>query len=557
MQPQPFLIGLITVATLSIGQLDADTIDAQTSWQRITSSDGVTATQRHETSAVAVGSKLYLMGGRGNLPVEMFDTGTRRWTDLGRAPVDLHHFQPVAIGTDIYALGSQVGGRYPDEPSEPDIHVFDTQTNTWSIAGEVPVARRRGAAGAVHREGKIYLLGGNTLGHDGGAVPWLDSYDLASGQWEILPDAPNARDHFVAAIVNDKLVAAGGRQSDTANDPGGVFGGTVAGTDVYDFSTNTWSQGANITTMRAGTMAVSAGDELLIAGGEIFNSSDALATVEAYNVKTNSWRTLKDMIDRRHSGGSAVVGSTWHIVAGSVKKGGALSSETSNHETLELGIDPDRDNDGLSNTEEQAVYNTDPNDPDTDNDELMDGLEVDIGSDPLKGDTDGDTLLDGAERNIHDSSPLLKDTDDDRLRDDAEILLGSNPRLSDTDEDGLLDGDEVERGLSPIRKDSDDDGLDDGDEIKAGTDPLIADTDEDGLLDGEDSDPLVAEVTDPPVEGPTTTDQESSENPAVTPDPQTTLGEGSNKKSGNVSFWLLLLLCGALRRRAQHQSPIN
>ena len=499
--------------------LDAAPVGAQTQWQAVPSPAGNQATARHEASAVAIGDRLYLMGGRGNRPVEIYDTVTGDWQTLGQAPVDLHHFQPVAIGTDIYALGAQVDGGFPNEASEPGIHVFDTLSQTWSLDGQVPEERRRGSAAAVVRDGKIYLLGGNTQGHNGGAVPWLDRYDPETGQWQVLPDAPNARDHFHAAVVGDKLVAAGGRQSDTQA-VGGVFGNTVRSTDIYDFATNTWSNGADIPTARGGTVVATAERELLIAGGEVPDNANALATVEAYNIDSNSWRALQDMIDARHSGGAAVVGSTWHIVAGNLTRGGGM--ETSNHETLDLGTEQDTDNDGLTDAVEQAVYSTDPDDPDTDDDGLNDGLEVDIGSEPLVDDTDGDGLLDGLEYNEYNSDPTLVDTDGDTLSDDVEVIVhGSNPALADSDGDGLNDADEFQRGLSLTLADTDSDGLNDGDEITAGTDPLVSDTDEDGLLDGDDPEPLVAtDDTDPE------------------PEPNT----GSRRSSGQVALWLLLLL---------------
>ncbi len=550
-----FVAVLIAAACLIALPLHADRVNTQTPWQSLTSSDGSEATARHEASAVAVGDRIFLMGGRGNRPVELFDTVTGRWQDLGTAPVDLHHFQPVVIGTDIYALGALVAGGFPEEASAVDIHVFDTVNFTWSIAGQVPEARRRGAAAAVVRDGNIYLHGGNTRGHNGGAVPWLDRFDPANGDWEVLADAPNARDHFAAAVISDKLVAAGGRQSDRST--GSVFANTVQGTDIYDFSTDTWTAGADIPTVRAGTMIASTGTELLVAGGEIAQNPNALAVVEAYSVVDDSWRRLQDMIDARHSGGAAVVGNTWHVIAGSITRGGATQSETSNHETLDLAIDPDSDNDGLSDVDEIAVHSTDPNDPDSDDDDLSDGLEVQITSDPLDSDTDGDSLEDGAERNTHGSSPLLTDTDDDQLSDDAEVLTwSSDPADSDSDNDGLLDGDEVSRGLLPTEPDTDSDGLDDGAEIVAGTNPLLEDTDLDGLLDGIDPDPLVAQ-TDPDTEPGTDTGTDSGTDPGTDPveppvdnqDPDASNGGMAGKKSGQAPLWLIITLGLALISR--------
>lgn len=474
---------------------------ANTSWETISSSDGSVATKRHEAAAVAVGGKLYLMGGRGSRPIEVYDSSTKRWRVIGNPPEELHHFQPVVIGTKIYAIGAFTCC-YPAEPSVQTIHVFDTATEQWSTDGDIPSSRLRGSAGAVVHDGEIYIVGGNTKGHDGGAVNWFDRYDPVSKDWETLPNAPHARDHFMAVVVDGKLVAAAGRESDQPD----TFDGAVLQTDIYDFSTNSWSTGANIPTARAGVFAAPAGSEVLVAGGEINTSSVALDVTEAYNVKTDSWRTLQSLQQGRHSGGGAAIGSQWHVVSGSVKKGGGSANETSSHEVLDLNVELDADGDGLSDTDEEAVYNTDPNDPDSDDDGANDGDEVDAGSDPNDRDSDDDQLGDGDEIHQYGTDPVSADTDEDGVSDGDEVLLWNTDPLSrDSDEDGLDDADEIERGTRGNVADSDSDGLNDGAEIIAGTDPLNADTDEDGLSDSEDPEPLV-----PQNEGPETTGGEST-----------------------------------------------
>ena len=76
----------------------------------------------------------------------------------------------------------------------------------------------------------------------------------------------------------------------------------------------------------------------------------------------------------------------------------------------------DFDNDGLDNrTEDLGV--TSPTNPDTDADTLLDGSEVDLGSNPVVPDTDGDGLLDGEEVNQRGTDPTRADTDGDMVND--------------------------------------------------------------------------------------------------------------------------------------------
>ncbi|MCX6148985.1 MAG: DUF6089 family protein [Ignavibacteriales bacterium] len=140
----------------------------------------------------------------------------------------------------------------------------------------------------------------------------------------------------------------------------------------------------------------------------------------------------------------------------------------------------DDDNDGLTNKEEELL-GTDPKNPDTDGDGLLDGAEVKTyKTNPLDPDTDKDGLKDGQEVNMYKTDPNKADTDNDGLNDGEEVMkYKTDPLKVDTDGDGLKDGEEV------MKYDTDGDGLKDGEEVmKYKTDPLNIDTDGGTIGDG-------------------------------------------------------------------------
>ncbi len=110
-------------------------------------------------------------------------------------------------------------------------------------------------------------------------------------------------------------------------------------------------------------------------------------------------------------------------------------------EVFPLVVLKDRDRDGLPDIVEEKGR-TDPSNPDSDRDGILDGLE----------DFDLDGELDPGE-----SDPRRTDTDEDGLSDDKE----------DLDLDGELDPGET----SPALADTDGDGMDDYKELLSGTDP--------------------------------------------------------------------------------------
>ena len=285
-------------------------------WEVQLTTDGSQPQGRHEAAYVEFGGQFYLMGGRGFRPVERFDPVTETWTNLGFPPIKMHHFQPVVWGNQIWVLGA-FEGDFPNETPIADIWIYDPGLNTWTQGPAIPPARNRGSAAAVVYQDDIYLVGGNTLGHNGGYVPWLDRYDPALNTWTALPNAPHARDHFTTAVIGNKLIAAGGRQTTQPN----PFVGTIGPADIFDLTAGTWTTAPEpIPTQRAGTMTVARGEHLIVIGGE--STVEAHDEVEALDVGTLEWVDLPKLIQGRHSGGAVILGDTAYVATGAGAPGG-------------------------------------------------------------------------------------------------------------------------------------------------------------------------------------------------------------------------------------------
>jgi len=279
---------------------------------------------RHEAAFVTVGEKIYLLGGRRLQPVDILDPATGVWSNGATPPVEVHHFQPVVWENKIWLVGAMTGG-YPRERALDHIPVYDPTTDTWSRGPSLPEHRRRGGAGAVIRNGKLYVVCGIINGHWDGHVAWLDELDLATGLWRELPDAPRARDHFQAAIVGDKLYAAGGRRSWAARKE--VFNHVEPLVDHYDFATGTWttlpSPAGDLPAPRAGSMSVAVGRYLIIAGGESMAQGTAHADVHALDTVTGTWAAWPSFARGRHGSGVARHGDRLYVASGSGNRGGS------------------------------------------------------------------------------------------------------------------------------------------------------------------------------------------------------------------------------------------
>lgn len=137
-----------------------------------------------------------------------------------------------------------------------------------------------------------------------------------------------------------------------------------------------------------------------------------------------------------------------------------------------IGEGEDVDEDGLADLHELTgmvtgtgltVY-TDPRDPDTDGDGLLDGDEVVLERDwsaPYP------VLFYNLLADPHDD-----DSDSDGLSDAEELDMGVSAMVPDQDGDGVLDGTEYERGMDLYDANPDGDQYDDAEEIRGETDPF-------------------------------------------------------------------------------------
>lgn len=109
----------------------------------------------------------------------------------------------------------------------------------------------------------------------------------------------------------------------------------------------------------------------------------------------------------------------------------------------------DTDSDGLTDYQEYYFLGTDPlvydsitkgvsdADADSDDDGLSNIKEFELGTKPFNPDTDNDGLTDGDEVNIYGTDPLKYDTDDDGISDGDEVALGTDSLSPTTD--GIAD----------------------------------------------------------------------------------------------------------------------
>lgn len=290
-------------------------------WTTIKAEGSVTG--RHENAFVEYNGKFYLLGGRGINPVNVFDPATNTWETREKSPMEMHHFQAVVYGNAIYLVGAMTG-KYPKELPLENIWIYYPENDTWEKGPEIPEARRRGAAGAVLYNDKIYVVGGIEYGHTSGTNNYFDSYDLKTGEWSVLTKAPHVRDHFPTIVVNDNLYCVGGRNTSVHYKDNfmAFFAATIPEIDVYSFKEDKWTtlkEPLPVPTAAGGLVEIN--NKLIYMGGE-GERDHAYFETQCLDLETGEWKQLPALVRGRHGSGAVLYNNKIYVAAGSPKKGG-------------------------------------------------------------------------------------------------------------------------------------------------------------------------------------------------------------------------------------------
>jgi N-acetylneuraminic acid mutarotase len=223
----------------------------------------------HHGAIASVGAKLYLFGGF-RLPdtghvgwyperrAWVYDTGPATWSELPPMPTPRGALSAVAVGTKIYVIG---GAGIPKGMDLPDglqgggpaemlgtLEVFDTVSRSWAALN--PMQTPRNHQGAAYIDGKIYVIGGRVgscYSNGFSANVWMnEAYDIATDRWSARAPMPTARSGIGVEVVAGKVHVMGGE--------GWIedFGGVFRTHEVYDPKTDTWERHLRMPTPRHG-----------------------------------------------------------------------------------------------------------------------------------------------------------------------------------------------------------------------------------------------------------------------------------------------------------------
>jgi hypothetical protein len=170
-------------------------------------------------AVVAVGSAMYVLGGRGSrvdsASVVKYDSVRDDWSQIAPMPEGRSHFAACAIGSDIFVFG----GHNTQSRLQASVFKYDTVANAWSTLAPMPREYHGHSASVL--DGQVYIVGA------GEEFRGVLRFDPGSGVWSTLTPTSMHRNEGVSFVLGGCLYAAGGE-------------GQLSSVERYNAASNTW-----------------------------------------------------------------------------------------------------------------------------------------------------------------------------------------------------------------------------------------------------------------------------------------------------------------------------
>jgi hypothetical protein len=246
------------------------------------------STARAGFAACVVDGDVYVTGGRSPVDhflssVEKYSPSSDTWSIVTSLPAEINGHAAVSVGSAMYVLGGYGGD------VTTSVLKFDSMQGTWSREAPLPEARVACAASAVGND--LYVFGGFAGGRQAQASVF--KFDTIANNWSILAPMPHFCAIHSACELNGLIY---------------IIGAGMTHREVLRFNPamgagDAWSTLAPTAKNRRGCSSFTLRGFLYAAGGEDQES------VERYDVATDTWTFVANMLENRRFFGAVTIGS--------------------------------------------------------------------------------------------------------------------------------------------------------------------------------------------------------------------------------------------------------
>lgn len=247
------------------------------------------STRRRHVGVVAVGGKLYAVGGHDGSEHlktgEIFDPQTNKWQPIASMSKLRRGIALAHLNGPIYAVGG-----LDDMACFNIVERYDPESDSWSLVQ--PMNFSRGGVAVVAYRSCMYAIGGN---NGAASLESCERYDPHLNKWSLIQSMNKRRAGAGVAELNGSLYVVGGFDDNSPLDC----------VEKYDHHNNTWTMVANMSCPRGGVGVAALGGKLYAVGGH--DGTNYLSSVEEYDADTDSWTQVANIGTCRAGAGVAVV----------------------------------------------------------------------------------------------------------------------------------------------------------------------------------------------------------------------------------------------------------
>lgn len=271
----------------------------------------------------------------------------KTWTPRADMPTARYNFGTCLVNGKVFAIGGEIdvfGDR-----AIATVEVYDPKTDTWERKADMPTARSGAATLAV--DGKIYAIGGAEVkkfvvgpgwGYSFKHLAAVEMYDPTTDTWTQKADMPVTRGGSTC-VVDGKIYIIGGVAGNREEWRLDIV-------DVYDPTTDTWAKAKSMNHARSGAAVSVIDGKIYVMGGtgwpQIPNHPGPfLSSVEVYDPKTKRWTEKNEMPAAKSGHSASVINGEIYVIGGGFRGNGPymyLSTvEVYNPETDRWTQEPD------------------------------------------------------------------------------------------------------------------------------------------------------------------------------------------------------------------------
>ena len=255
------------------------------------------------------------MRGGGTLnSVEMFNLATRTWTQLQLMRERREAPSSVVYNNEVFVIGGGVSSMEKLPLNADQAH----QSIRWENVPAELSGRLYGHRSVVYN-GHLMVTGGyhgdkNVYSDGITEISLVPPYTT-----KLLATMPQKRCHHGIAVLDDKILIVGGRQSVLNNS-------ALRGVVMYDITKKECQELAPLPYPVHEMASVKWGNDNVMIMGGADSKNQPLNKVLMYNIKTQKSHELPDMKYKRRGCMAAVVGDTVIVMGGRDKRGSCLKS---------------------------------------------------------------------------------------------------------------------------------------------------------------------------------------------------------------------------------------